>query len=78
MKVGDLVKTKRAKSCPASAHFTPMLIIELVDKKCWRTHERGRAVRWDEIEPEPHAVVVVNGRKMTIPVASLEAIGEGR
>lgn len=75
MKIGDLVKLSRDSNLvPVSAG----LIIDLVDKKCWRTNAFGKKVDWTKIEPEPHAVVLINGDKRTIPVTDLEPIDEGR
>ena len=67
MKVGDLVKL-------SSAHgkSKPALVIDLIEKKCWRTEVNGPRVNWDIIEPEPHAVIMVNGDQRTIPVTDLE------
>ena len=50
----------------------------LVDKKCWRTDMRGNKVDWSKIDPEPHAVVVVNGATLTIPLTDLEPLDEDR
>ena len=67
MKVGDLVKL-------SSAHgkSKPALVIDLIEKKCWRTEVNGPRVNWDIIEPEPHAVIMVNGDQRTVPVTDLE------
>ena len=74
MKIGDLVKLSAAHG----ASFRAGLIVELVEKKCWRTQLRGNRVDWDKIEPEPHAVVMINGDKRTIPITDLEPIHERR
>jgi hypothetical protein len=73
MKIGDLVQSKRVNGRPRRAG----LIVDVVQKKCWRTHERGPKVRWGDIEPEPHAVVLVDGSKLTIPIIDLEPLNEG-
>jgi hypothetical protein len=59
MKVGDLVKL----SSSHGASFRPGLIVDLIEKKCWRTNIHGSKVDWNKIEPEPHAVVLFNGDK---------------
>ena len=72
MKPGDLVKSKTVIGEPHKA----ALIIEVVEKKCWRTHVLGKAVDWDKIDPEPHAVVLFRGTKLTIPITDLELLDE--
>ena len=73
MKVGDLVKSRAINGRPHKAG----LIVELVEKKCWRTQIRGQKVDWNKIEPEPHAVVLIDGTKLTIPLTDLEPLDEG-
>ena len=72
MKIGDLVKL--------SATHGPCdrvgLIVELIEKKCWRTDVHGKLISWATIDPEPHAVVLVNGATRTIPVTDLQLIDE--
>ena len=75
MKIGDLVKLS------PMTRRTPKrigLVVELIEKKCWRTGERGNKVDWNKVDPEPHAVVLVNGKKLTLPMVDLEAVNEGR
>ena len=75
MKIGDLVKLKSMhRRQPPRAG----LIVDLIEKKCWRTDELGSKVNWNKVEPEPHAVVLVNGKKLTLPMVDLEAVNEGR
>lgn len=73
MKVGDLVKLR-------SMHRRQVqrtgLIVELVDKKCWRTSEMGKKVNWNKVEPEPHAVVLVKDATLTLPVTDLQPLNE--
>ena len=71
MKVGDLVKNKSVKNPTAG------LIVDIVQKKCWRTHILGKSIDWEKIEPEPHAVILIGEDYRTIPVADLELICEG-
>ena len=75
MKIGDLVKLS------PMTRRTPQrvgLIVELIEKKCWRTDELGNKVDWNKVDPEPHAVVLVNGKKLTLPMIDLEAADESR
>lgn len=75
MKIGSLVKlTESIWGNPALVG----LVVDVVEKKCWRTHERGKRVDWGRVEPEPHAVVVIKGDRRTIPVTDLEVINESR
>tara|TARA_B100000131_G_scaffold318719_1_gene363151 strand:- start:2337 stop:2567 length:231 start_codon:yes stop_codon:yes gene_type:complete len=76
MNIGDLVKLKSRRTSLAPVRIG--LIIDLVEKKCWRTDERGRQVNWNIVEPEPHAVVSINGNTLTIPITDLVAVNEGR
>ena len=71
MKAGDLVKL-------SSAHgkSKPALVIDLIEKKCWRTEVNGPRVNWDIIEPEPHAVVSINNSTLTIPITDLSLVNE--
>ena len=70
MKIGDLVKL----SSSHGASFRAGLIVDLVEKKCWRTDVFGNKVDWNKVEPEPHAVVLINGYKRTIPFTDLKVI----
>ena len=72
MKVGDLVKLSSSRG----ASFRAGLIVDFVEKKCWRTEELGIKVDWRKIDPEPHAVVLINGNRRTIPLTDLEPIDE--
>jgi len=72
VKVGDLVKL----SSSHGASFRAGLIIEFIEKKCWRTDVLGNKIDWGKIDPEPHAVVMINGDKREIPVTDLEPIDE--
>ncbi len=74
MKIGDLVKSTKFTGKPTRAG----LIVDFVQKKCWRTHILGKAVDWSRIDPEPHAVVLVGETKLTIPLTDLEPLDEGR
>jgi len=75
VKIGDLVKLKsmHRRQAPRAG-----LIVDLIEKKCWRTGELGNKVDWNKVDPEPHAVVLVNGNKLTIPMIDLEVLDESR
>tara|TARA_Y100001938_G_C7739518_1_gene258641 strand:- start:156 stop:383 length:228 start_codon:yes stop_codon:yes gene_type:complete len=75
MKVGDLVKLR---SMHRRQEQRAGLIVELIDKKCWRTDVMGKKVDWNKVDPEPHAVVLVGEKYLTIPVTDLELIREDR
>ena len=70
MKIGDLVKSKAIQGQPRKAG----LVVDLIDKKCWRTDVMGKAVDWNKVEPEPHAVILVGDKYLTIPLTDLELI----
>ena len=74
MKIGDLVKL----SSVHGAASRPGLIVDLIEKKCWRTDVLGKKINWNKVEPEPHAVVLINGDKITFPLTDLKAIDESR
>jgi len=75
MKIGDLVKLSSFGTGRAS--FRAGIIVEFIEKKCWRTNVHGKLISWGKIDPEPHAVVLVNGDTRTIPVTDLRPIDEG-
>ena len=70
MKVGDLVKSKNIPGQPRKAG----IIVDLVEKKVWRTDVFGNRVDWSKVDPEPHAVVLVGEAYLTIPMTDLELI----
>ena len=69
MKIGDLVKR-----VSGNGQVQAGLITDFVDKKCWRTDELGKKVDWSKVEPEPHAVILVGDKYLTIPLTDLELI----
>ena len=75
MKIGDLVKLKSMHRRQAQRAG---LIVDLIEKKCWRTEDLGNKIDWNKVEPEPHAVVLVHGKKLTLPMIDLETIDESR
>ena len=74
MKIGDLVKLSPERW---GTHQTAGIIVEFIEKKCWRTHILGKKVDWGRIEPEPHGVILVGDTKLTIPLTDLEPMCEG-
>ena len=72
MKVGDLVKAEHSEAIG--------LVVDIIQKKCWRTSERGAGVDWSRVDPEPHAVVLYthNSGTVNIPTVDLEVISESR
>ena len=74
MKIGDLVKLSSSASGRAS--FRAGLIVDLMEKKCWRTDVLGSKINWNKVDPEPHAVVLIKGDERAIPVTDLELIDE--
>ena len=72
MQVGDLVKLSAAHGADTRAG----LIVDLIEKKCWRSDQRGPRGDWNKIDPEPHGVVLMKGNKLTIPLTELEVVCE--
>ena len=72
MKAGDLVKAENSDSIG--------LVVDIIRKKVWRTHELGRKIDWDIVDPEPHAVVLYshNDGTVNIPVIELKVVDESR
>ena len=70
MKVGDLVKSKNIPGQPRKAG----IIVDLVEKKVWRTDVFGNRVDWSKVDPEPHAVVLIGENYLTIPLVDLEPL----
>ena len=72
MKAGNLVKAKHSDAIG--------IVVNIIQKKCWRTSERGVGVDWNKVDPEPHAVVLYahNTGTVNIPVADLEIFSESR
>ena len=53
------------------------IVVDLIEKKCWRTSFNGPTVDWSAVEPEPHAVVMYSDeRTVTIPAIELREINE--
>ena len=69
MKVGDLVSHKRSAT-------TTGVVVEMIQKKIWRTNIQGKRVNWTRVDPEAHAVVLLADKFITIPVIDLEVCNE--
>ena len=66
MKVNDLV----------SWNGYPVLITELYESKMWRTSTQGRAVSFNDIDPEPFARIFFKGTLRGVPLTDLKPIDE--
>tara|TARA_B100000214_G_scaffold354692_1_gene311804 strand:+ start:1191 stop:1427 length:237 start_codon:yes stop_codon:yes gene_type:complete len=76
MKVGDLV---RHHSAARNTHAVePLgLVVDIVQKKVWRTNLQGKRVNWAKVDPEPHAVVLYSQHgALSVPVIELEVCNE--
>ena len=62
----------------ASWNGNPVLITELYESKIWRTDERGKAVNFGSIEPEPFARIFFKGTLRGVPLTDLKPIDEAR
>ena len=68
MKVGDLVRVSTGSRIG--------VIVEMNQKKCWRTHTMGKKINWDKVDPEPHAMVLFSDDSgiLNIPAVELEVL----
>ena len=66
MKIGDLVNLKGQQQTG--------VVVDIVQKKCWRTDKLGKTVNWNKIKPEPHAIVMVDNGFLNIPATNLDVI----
>ena len=75
MKVGDMVRSAMPVDLRSGSPRTG-LVVELIEKKCWRTSVQGKKINWDAVDPEPHAVVLFphNDGTIAIPVIDLEVV----
>jgi len=80
VKVGDLVCLVIHKEAHGRRHTGSKvgLVLEMIQKKCWRTDKLGSQVDWAKVDPEPHAVILFRGNKLSIPLVDLEVISESR
>lgn len=75
MKVGDLVRHSFHFRGDDVLGVRVGLVIELTEKKCWRTDRQGHKISWGQIEPEAHAVVLYpNQDAITVPAIELEVV----
>ncbi len=75
MKLGDMVRHRHSGLVGTRVG----LVIDVIEKKCWRTSSRGVRIDWDSIDPEPHAVVMYSeDSQIAIPAIELEVVNEGR
>lgn len=68
MKPGDLVRAKHSESVG--------IVVDILNKKVWRVHDKGVKVNWDTVDPEMHAAVLYshNSGTVDIPVVELEVL----
>lgn len=73
MRIGNLVRHTHPLSSGKSG-----LVVDIVQKKVWRTSIRGEKVDWTKVNPEPHAVVLFphNSGPINIPTCELEVVSE--
>ena len=70
MKVGDVVKFKG--DAGVTRPIKKGIIIELFEKKCWRTDKLGPMIDWRKVDPEPHAKVMIGDSVMNMPLTNIE------
>jgi len=70
VKVGSLVKAEYSEAIG--------IVIDIIQKKVWRTNLMGKRIEWDKVKEEPHAVVLYphNDGTVNIPTVDLEVINE--
>ena len=73
MKVGDLVTLKVHSG---SRQVRSGVVVDVTQKKCWRTSKLGKSVAWDKIDPELHGTVLFEDKLLTLPAADLEVIND--
>ena len=52
MRKGDLVRYRGGDLSEVG------LVVDITQKKVWRTWLKGKQIDWDRVDPEPHAVVL--------------------
>ncbi len=73
MKVGDVVALKVHSS---DSRKRTGVVVDIIQKKCWRTTQRGRHVDWSKVDPEPHATMMFENKLLTLPVLDLDVIND--
>ena len=78
MKIGDLVKHRASRT--TRPIVSAGIIVDMIEKKVWRTDRLGKKVNWNEVDPEPHAVVLFphNDGTINIPTIELEVVNESQ
>ncbi len=68
MKVGKLVRAEYSEAIG--------IVVDIIQKKVWRTNVQGKKIDWNKVDPEPHAVVLYSHNEGTvdIPLTDLEAV----
>ena len=74
MKVGDLVALEVHWRGRSGILHPTGVIVDVIQKKCWRASNRGRKVDWSAVDPEPHGKVLVDNDILTIPFTDLRVI----
>ena len=76
MQVGDMVRSIKDGVLVNSTRVG--IVVDIIQKKCWRTDSYGKNVNWDLIKPESHAVVLFpwNDGTITMPTIELEVCYE--
>ena len=75
MKVGDLVRHINTElECGEVG-----IIVDIIQKKVWRTHLLGKKIDWNKVQPEPHGVVMYSelinfGELIAIPTLELVVV----
>ena len=80
MKIGDLVTRTPAVKGHRAIGSKIGIVVELTQKKVWRTELHGKRVDWSKIDPEPHAHVLFSSSDNTLcfPLTDLEVLNENR
>jgi hypothetical protein len=76
MKVGDIVKFKG--DAGVTRPIKKGIVIELFEKKCWRTGELGPHIDWKKVDPEPHAKVMISNNIISMPLAHIELVTDSK
>ena len=68
MKIGDLVKAEYSEVVG--------IVVDMIQRKVWRTDVHGPHVDWRKVDPEPHAVILYshNDGTVDIPITELEVV----
>lgn len=64
IEIGSLVRLKKEFSIESPSG----IVVDIIQKKCWRTQEHGNKIDWSKIEPEPHCVVLYSHNNGTIDI----------